>query len=158
MVSPIRIFLDTSILAEYKKGTKTELLDELIQRQYQLCYNQIVLSEYLFVTLAHYGQKSLRTLKMAHYIPELLDNHDIESLLEPLQFLKDVDESVVQDVPRLMREYNLLPNDAIIFSHCQSSGINFLASYDADFRPLCRKEGITLIDGVDALNAHFSGS
>ena len=155
MVSPIRFFLDTSILAEYKKGTKTDLLDELIQREYLLCYNQIVLSEYLFVTLAHYGQKSLRTLKMSYYIPELLDKHDIESLLEPLHFLKDTDESVVRDVPRLMREHNLLPNDAIIFSHCQSSGIQYLASYDSDFRPLCRKEGISLIDSVEALNIHF---
>ncbi|GAB3954114.1 type II toxin-antitoxin system VapC family toxin [Spirosoma harenae] len=155
MVPPIRIFLDTSILAEYKKGTKTDLLDELIQRQYLLCYNQIVLSEYLFVTLAHYGQKSLRTLKMANYIPELLDKHDVESLLQPLHFLKDVDASVAYDVPRFMREYNLLPNDAIIFSHCQSSGIKCLASYDADFQPICRKEGVILIDSVDVLNTHF---
>ncbi|MCY7351290.1 MAG: PIN domain-containing protein [Cytophagaceae bacterium] len=108
MVSPVRIFLDTSILAEYKKGTKTALLDALIERQYSLCYNQIVLSEYLFVVLAHYGQKSLRTLKMAHYIPELLDAHDFESLLKPLHFLERIDKSVAEETPRLMRTYNLL--------------------------------------------------
>ncbi|MGA0555156.1 hypothetical protein ACO2Q8_00785 [Larkinella sp. VNQ87] len=99
MVSPVRIFLDTSILAEYRKGTKTDLLDALIERPFQLCYNQIVLSEYLFVTLAHYGQKSLRTLKKAFYIPELLDKHDFESLLKPLHFLETIDSSVVQDTP-----------------------------------------------------------
>lgn len=109
MVSPIKIFLDSSILVEYRKGTKTELLDELIDRQYQLCYNQIVLSEYLFVVLAHYGQKSLRTLKMAYYIPQLLGDHDFESLLQPLTFLEQVDQSVVKETPRLMSTYNMLP-------------------------------------------------
>ena len=159
MVSPVTIFLDTSILVEYRKGTKTELLDALIDRQYQLCYNQIVLSEYLFVVLAHYGQKSLRTLKMAYYIPQLLDEHDFESLLKPLTFLELVDASVVSNTPRLMRTYNLLPNDAIIFSHCKSAGISYLASFDAtDFATSCRAEGITLIDSVEALDLHFSVS
>ncbi|MGA0555157.1 hypothetical protein ACO2Q8_00790 [Larkinella sp. VNQ87] len=54
-----------------------------------------------------------------------------------------------------MYTYNLLPNDAIIFSHCKSSGIDYLASYDSDFNPLFRKEGITLIDSVEALDRHF---
>lgn len=155
MVSPIKIFLDTSILVEYRKGTKTELLDELIDRQYQLCYNQIVLSEYLFVVLAHYGQKSLRTLKLAYYIPQLLSDHDFESLLQPLTFLEQVDQSVVKETPRLMSTYNMLPNDAIIFSHCKSADIGYLASYDSDFVSVCNKEGVTLIDSLDALNRHF---
>ena len=158
MVSSVKIFLDSSILVEYRKGTKTELLDALTDRHFTLCFNQIVLSEYLFVVLAHYGQKSLRTLKMAFYIPELLDAHDFESLLKPLHFLDRIDKSVVEETPRLMRTYNLLPNDAIIFSHCKSSGIKYLASYDSDFRPVCTKEGVTLLDSVAALDLHLPAS
>ncbi|WP_381519056.1 PIN domain-containing protein [Spirosoma soli] len=107
--------MDSSILVEYRKGTKTDLLEALVE-------------------------------------------HDFESLLKPLTFLEQVDKSVARETPRLMRTYNLLPNDAIIFSHCKSAGINYLASYDSDFRPVCNKEGVTLIDSLDALDRHFPAS
>lgn len=159
MVSPVNIFLNSSILAEYRKGTKTDLFEALIERQFTLCFNQIAFSESLFVVLAHYGQKSLRTLKMAYYIPQLLDEHDFESLLKPLHFLDRIDNSVVSETPRLLRTYNLLPNDTIIFAHCKSSGIEYLASYDSDFSPVCRQEGgVTLLDSVVTLDAHFPAS
>lgn len=69
--------------------------------------------------------------------------------------LVEYTKSVVQ----LMKTHNLLPNDAIILAHCLSLGIKFLASHDAtDFTVPCRAEGVTLLDSVAALDAHFPAS
>ncbi|MEM0992198.1 MAG: twitching motility protein PilT, partial [Bacteroidota bacterium] len=60
-----RIFLDSSILIEYRKGIKVALLDQLIQHSndLDLCMSETVSSEYLFHLLALFGQKSPLALK-----------------------------------------------------------------------------------------------
>ena len=57
---------------------------------------------------------------------------------------------------RLMQQYNLLPNDAMILAHCISSNIQFIASYDSDFITPCREEGITLINSIETFQRLFS--
>ena len=56
-------------------------------------------------------------------------------------------EKVLIDVPRLMSDYNLLPNDAIILATCKLHGIK-LASHDSDFIVPCESENIELIRDV----------
>lgn len=64
-----------------------------------------------------------------------------------LQYFKfiDSDSSIVQTVPKLMQQYNLLPNDAIIVATCKINSILFLASYDSELLPVCEKEGIVFL-------------
>jgi hypothetical protein len=52
-------------LIEYRKGTRTALLDALLQHsdQLDLCISEIVSSEYLFHLLALFGQKSPLSIK-----------------------------------------------------------------------------------------------
>ncbi len=151
MVSPVKVFLDSSIIVEYRNGTKTELLDALTESKSLLFYNQIVLSEYLFVVLTYYGQKSLRSLQESKKIQEILVQQDVETLLKTVNFLGEANESIISESIRLMKAYNFLPNDAIILAHCKTNGINYLASYDSDFKIPCQQENIVLIDSVEKL-------
>ncbi|MHA1348886.1 MAG: PIN domain-containing protein [Candidatus Odinarchaeia archaeon] len=45
-----------------------------------------------------------------------------------------------------IEKYGLLPNDALILATCKFYGVNYLVSFDSDFREVCKGEGITLID------------
>ena len=77
MVSAIDVFLDSSILIEHRKGNKTALLDAMLNDRYHLYYNQTVLSEYLFVILAH---ASLLLLKHGYcWIQYVSLEHETES-------------------------------------------------------------------------------
>ncbi len=149
------IFLDSSILVEYSKGAKRELLIELFNRNLKLHYNAIVVTEYIYHFLGYFGTKSPRTLKENKRISTVLETHGAHKLFELFQQITD-NYPTVDSVLRLMKTYNMLPNDAIILAHCLSAGIKFLASYDAtDFTIPCQQEGITLIDSLDALDRHF---
>ncbi len=48
----------------------------------------------------------------------------------------------------MMKKYNLLPNDAIILASCRENKIKVLASYDSDFKTVCKNENIVLITGI----------
>ena len=60
------MFLDSSILVEYVKGNKIDLLDHLLNdTNSSLFISQIVISEFYFHALAAYGNKSPLSLKMS---------------------------------------------------------------------------------------------
>ena len=42
-----------------------------------------------------------------------------------------------------------LPNDALILATCNIYDIKYLVSFDSDFREICDKEEIVLIDSVE---------
>ena len=123
-----KIFLDSSILVEYVKGTKTDLLDYLLNdSSYTLFISQIVISEFYFHALATYGLKSPLTLKMSGSIGGIMQLHKPQEFLHLFDFLVD-DATFVDTAASLMVRYNLLPNDAFNYyqlptsrylSHCQ---------------------------------------
>jgi predicted nucleic acid-binding protein len=54
-----RIFLDSSILVEYAKRSKIELLESLLRRtDLEWCISETVLSEYTYYALIIEGQKA----------------------------------------------------------------------------------------------------
>jgi len=65
--------LDSSVLVEYFKRTKTDLFDYLVALpSTKICINSTVLSEVTFHWLASTGKKAPRTLQQAHEIGNLL--------------------------------------------------------------------------------------
>jgi len=51
-----------------------------------------------------------------------------------------------------MKQYNLLPNDALILATVKINYIDILASYDKkDFENPCKEEGIKLITSISEL-------
>ncbi len=145
------VFLDSSILVEYERSDRTELLDYLCERnQYRLYINETVLSEYAFQMLALYGRKAPLTLKVSRQIQTTLREADIEPVLMQFSFLYN-SPTVVSLYVYFMDTYNLLPNDALILATCKLHNILQVASFDADFAPACAGEGIRLIRTIEDL-------
>lgn len=147
-----RIVLDSSVLIEYRKGAKLELLEALVALpDVELCICQVIASEYLFHHLAIFGEKSPRTLKENNAIGNLFSLNPPMPFLEDFIWLED-NPGVLAMAVKLMEHYNLLPNDAFILSICKLHGVNALTSYDVqDFEAPCRAEGIDLIQNVEGL-------
>jgi predicted nucleic acid-binding protein len=67
------VFLDSSILVEYERADRTELVDFLCERsEFNLFVSETVLSEYAFQMLALYGRKASLTLKVNGLISDTL--------------------------------------------------------------------------------------
>lgn len=148
-----KVFLDSSMLIEYRKGAKTELLDCLLdEANLELLISQTVASEYLFYLLAIFGGKAPLTLKVTQEIGLTLQKAQPDSLIEKIQWLPDND-SLFSTAAQLMSEYNLLPNDALILALCQLHDITVVASYDPDFMEPCRHLNITLLQSKSDFDA-----
>ncbi len=142
-----RIFIDSSILVEYIKGTKLSLLNKLVSHENNSCFvNETVVSEYLLYFLAINGNASPKSLKKSGKITEIFNQNFNHKFLLAFSFLAS-DENLFSLTPLLMAEYNLLPNDAIILATCKIHGITKLASHDTDFIIPCKAEGIDLLKG-----------
>ncbi len=135
-------------MVEYIKGSQTAFLDALRNDPgIRLFISQTVVSEYLFYHLAELGQKAPRTLKENRSIPGILTTVDPMPFLEQFLWLPDA-SSMLQPAVAFMRNYNLLPNDALILAACKLHGIEALASFDPDFKAPCQGEGIQLLQSI----------
>lgn len=147
-----RIFFDSSLLIEYRKGNHTELFESLVSHSDWLpCISQIVVSEYLYHHLAIFGGKAPLSIKTAKEIENILVANDPTLFLEQFKWLKD-DENIRKLSITLMAKYNLMPNDALIISICKVHKVKFLASLDIDFKAVCLQEKITLVSHIHDLD------
>ncbi len=147
----VSIFLDSSVLVEYVKNRQTDLLNELILRDYRLFINGTVISEFLYHYLGDVAGKSPRTLKGSQQIPALLQQYDPTPFLRQFHYATD-HSCALTEVAAVMQQYNLLPNDAQILAACRQYGFAYLATYDPDFTVSCQQQGIRVIDSLATLN------
>ncbi len=138
------VFLDSSILIEYIKGTQTELLDAIFDSSFIPQINHIVYSEFMFHFLSVMSGKSPLTLKGSLKIKQLLELHEPIEFVKNLQILNMNEDILVQSYD-VMKNYNLLPNDALILSTCKWYNIRYLATYDSDFKSVYSNEHIEII-------------
>ena len=144
-----KIFIDSSILIEYYKGTKRDLFRALLSdSSFSLFINQTVLSEYLFHHLGISGGKAPLTLKTDNAIPAILNSYDPFPFLNLMEWLPD-NKVLLQPAIDFMKTYNLLPNDALILASCKQYGIEALASHDSDFAVACKSEAIWLLSSEE---------
>lgn len=144
-----KIFLDSSVLIETYKGSKVKFYQALFSdRSNQFFINDIVLSEYLFYILGFHSGVSPRTMQQKTAIASSIHSETEQiNILKELQFISG-NQTFLVEIPRLMAEYNLLPNDAIILATCKLHGTK-LASHDSDFIIPCQSENIDLINEVN---------
>lgn len=144
-----RIFIDSSILVEFEKQTKTDLLLNLMSdSSLDLLVNCTVLSEYTYYLLAIDGGKSPRAIKEDESISTILTRNDPEPFLSVFQIV-GLKPQITATFLENMSKYNLLPNDALILADCKLNAIEALATYDVkDFAKACELEGINLISSV----------
>lgn len=139
------VFIDSSILVEFIKGSKTRLLSNIISQQNIVAYvSETVVSEFLLYFLAVNGNAAPRTVKSAGKIATIFKAHANYRFIERFAFLTN-DDNLFRLVPAFMAKYNLLPNDAIILATCKIHNIIKLASHDSDFIIPCQAEGIELL-------------
>ncbi|GGC10598.1 type II toxin-antitoxin system VapC family toxin [Dyadobacter sediminis] len=148
-----KIFIDSSILVEFKKQSKTELLLELIANSnIELVINSTVLSEYTFYLLAIEGEKAPRTIKENQEINSIISKDQPEDFLSLFTVLQNGNE-IIKEFLELMKKYNLLPNDALILASCKLNNIKVLASFDKnDFTAACAGEHIQLVQSIVDFN------
>ncbi|NUQ24351.1 MAG: PIN domain-containing protein [Saprospiraceae bacterium] len=147
----MKILLDSGILIEYEKQSKTELLDALLESDHQIFINPIVFSEYIYQLLGILGGRSPMSICESGKINETLSNHDTKTFLSCFQVLSIPDAALPLAVD-YMKQYNLLPNDALLIASCKIHSISVVASYDADFFNACKEEGIELVTKVADLS------
>lgn len=150
MVSAMKVFIDSSLLVEYEKQAKTELLDALLESKNLLYINPIVVSEYLYQMLGILGGRSPMAISESKKIAATLESHDLSSFLSEFRMLPIPDAAISESVA-MMIKHNLLPNDAIILASCKLQNVVVLASYDSDFAIACKVEGIRLISTISDL-------
>lgn len=84
------IFLDSSVLVEYRKGTNTDLLESIMLSNYvEPVINQIVVSEYLYYHIAIFSGKSPMTIKSASEVSKYLEIGAPEAFLSQFGWLSD---------------------------------------------------------------------
>ncbi len=142
----MNIFIDSSILIEFEKQTRTELFLALYNSKHNLYINAIVVSEYIYKLIGIIAQKSPLSVCESKKIKETLDKHDTMDFLTAFEYLSVPEEAVPLSID-LMKKHNLLPNDALI-----------LASHDSDFALACQNEGVLLLDDNSDISALIQGS
>jgi len=106
--------VDSTVLVEHLKGNPeaTELLEALIKGDGEGYINETVASEVIFVYLKLKTGRSFRTLKKKLDLVKAVQKKPVYELLSLFKFL-DTNEFVYIS-RRLVDEYGLLPNDAMI--------------------------------------------
>ncbi|MDI3497206.1 type II toxin-antitoxin system VapC family toxin [Archaeoglobus sp.] len=130
-----RIFLDSSVLVESLKGKDfaIEIIEVLRGKEALLVVNPIVFSEVTYLFMKYGGKSRLR---------------ELFSMLNSLAIF-EVNAESVSIAEKLILDYNLLPNDALILATCKYYGIKYLASLDTDFEKACEAEKVTLINSPE---------
>ncbi len=140
----MKILVDSSILIEFEKGTRADLLMYLLKRGDELYINSTIASEYLYKLLGILGGKSPMSISESKGIKATLSKHETQDFLLNFNYLPIIQEAMLLSID-LMKKHNLLPNDAQMLATCKIYQIAILASFDADFTDACHEEGITLI-------------
>lgn len=132
------VFIDSNVIIKYFAGNPLakRLLEPVIYGDTTGYVNIIVISEVIFIVLKLLTGKKAYELKDS---PETVKNA-LKSLNIQMQFLREyfseleINERVKQIAVEVMREYGLLPNDALITSTCRHYGIDTILTFDEDFK------------------------
>lgn len=131
-------FIDSNVIVKYFAGDAVakKILEPVIHGDITGYVNSIVVSEVIFVLLKLLTNKTAYELKNS---PETVRN--VAKLLDiQVRFLREyfseieINDKVKETAIELMREYGLLPNDALIASTCKHYGINTIFTFDKDFK------------------------
>lgn len=141
----MKILVDSGIFVEYLKGRKVDFFEYLINQDYQLFINQVVLSEVLFHFIGTIGNKSPLAIKESGKIAECFKDHNPIDMLPGIQFLDHTAEISKLTID-FSKQFNLLPNDAMILATCKSHDLKYLATFDSDFEAPCKSLGIRIFN------------
>ena len=98
--------------------------------------NNIIFSEVVFILLKLLtGIKAYELKRRPELVKEIIKKIDKQIKFLREYFIElEVNESVKQIAIEVMRQYGLLPNDALIASTCRHYGIERILTFDEDFK------------------------
>ena len=131
-------FIDTNVIVKYFAGFEEarRLLEPVLAGELEGYINVVVYSEVLFTVLRLLTGRNAYRLKGD---PGLVSRVAREKLRDYFEFLEVYfhELEVTSEVKRLafevMRDYGLLPNDALIAATCRYYGIETVVTFDEDF-------------------------
>ncbi|SEV80913.1 Predicted nucleic acid-binding protein, contains PIN domain [Thermococcus thioreducens] len=106
--------------------------------------NDIVFSEFLFHYIALKTGRSPFTIKKRGEMSTVILSNEPKDFIEQFHILP-ADDEVLGLSYELMREHNLLPNDAIILATCLVYEVSTLGTLDDDLKNAGEKEGLRVI-------------
>ena len=144
--------VDSTVLVEHLKGNPeaTELLEALIEGDAEGYINETVASEVIFVYLKLKTGRSFRTLKKKPDLVKAVQKGPVYELLSLFKFL-DTNEFVFNISRRLIDEYGLLPNDAMIAGAALFYKLDGIMTLDNDFSELGEGEGLRIVSSKEQL-------
>jgi predicted nucleic acid-binding protein len=140
-----RVLIDSNVFIEYFKGNPkaSAMLNFLLSTDYELFINAIVYSEVVFIFVSSKTGLSARSLKKK---PDMVKESGVEKVAKFLEGFKvaEINEVVLQTASKLIEEYGLLPNDAVILATAKVYDMT-LATMDSDFQVPSEKENVPII-------------
>lgn len=146
-----KIFIDSSVLIEYFKGSKLKLLNHLaILPNLKLVINETVVSEVIYHMIGFIANVSPVSLKRKERVSEIISKIDLDGFFKNFEIIgRDIN---IQQLTELMTSGNYLPNDALILNSCLENNIQYLATYDSDFRNDVIFMKVHIISNIEEFN------
>ncbi|MCD6195642.1 MAG: PIN domain-containing protein [Staphylothermus sp.] len=131
-------FIDSNVIIKYFTGDTTakDALAPVIKYEVEGYINSIVYSEVIYIAIKLLTRKKAYELKEN---PESIRNA-IKAISKHVEFVRtyfkelETNDKVKQIAIEIMKEYGLLPNDALIAATCKYYGIDVILTFDEDFK------------------------
>ena len=138
------IMVDTNVFYNFLFETElTEKATKIFELEEPLFTSFTVINETLYVISRKIAERKFNIRSYRRFREFVSSNgyeHFLEELTKFFSLLDDLDITVLRDYQNvsetweLMKNYNLLPNDALIAATCKHYGIRKIATFDEDFK------------------------
>ena len=139
-----KVFIDTNVIIELLRGKKgvISFFRKVEDGYIEGLTNIVVFLETVHVYTILLTDEGPLNLKKK---PDLLKSVDLSPVLKIFEILKilPVKDISNEEIARVVNEFGLLPNDALIASTCKHHGIKKIATFDEDFKRIDFLEIIT---------------
>jgi len=133
------VLIDANVIISFLiRSEKTEEAKRLLERVEGPVISMNIIEEIVYVGLSLiYG---VRGFKLREKIAEGVCEEAERFLNTLASFLDEYDIKIVSipknfdEMLRIVKEYRLLPNDALIVATCKHHGISKIATFDEDFK------------------------
>ncbi|NJE29581.1 PIN domain-containing protein [Thermococcus sp. 18S1] len=144
--------VDSTVFVEHLKGnpTATDILEALIEESVAGYINETVASEVVFIYLKLKTGKSFRTLKKKPELVRAVQKEPVYELLSLFRFL-ETNEFVFSLSKKLIEEYGLLPNDAVIGATAIFYNLDGIITLDKDFAEMAQNENLLIVSSKEEL-------
>ncbi|AAB90916.1 type II toxin-antitoxin system VapC family toxin [Archaeoglobus fulgidus] len=140
-----KCFIDTTVILEVILRKEFKILEKLSEYVLHTSVNVLEEASFKIIFVSVVDELSVSRVnifKVKDSFEKGIGSSLTETRLHALNVLKDalkiieIDEHIFDMAKKIILEYKLLPNDALIAATCKHYGIKKIATFDEDFRRL----------------------